>query len=216
MSMKQNTAETIGETSVVPGSRPYPWPWNAVILPASWALLVVQTPESASLLPGPLEAIGALADALGRAGGHTIQVITHPPFRRWGAGNDSTLVERPALVLGTTIPAEVVHSPGWNGFFDSTLDVTLRRRGITHLLLTGYWLEVGVHSTMRSGNDMGYECLLVEDAVAEWEPDLTAASLSSIEMSGGIFGAIATSAAVLAAIDAAHSHPYLERNETQA
>ena len=212
--MKQKTADTIDGTSVVAGSRPYPWPWDAVILPASWALVVVQAPDSAALPPGPFEAIGALADALGRAGGHTIQVITHTPFHRRRLSPESRSRELPELVLGGAVRTEVVHAPGWNGFFDSTLDVALRRRGITHLLLTGYWLEVGVHSTMRSGNDMGYECLLVEDAVAEWEPDLTAASLSSIEMSGGIFGAIATSAAILAAIDAAQPHPSSERKET--
>jgi nicotinamidase-related amidase len=197
--------DTVEGLAVVADSRPYPWPWDAVIDPASWGILVIQATETPELPDGPLEAIGALAESLGRAGGHVIQVVTHPPFRRWSWGHESVSLETPPAPAGV-VANDVVHSPGWNGFFDSTLDVVLRRRGITHLLITGHWLEVGVHSTMRSGNDMGYECLLVEDAVVEAEPELTSASLSSIEMSGGIFGAIGTSAAVINAITAATAH----------
>jgi nicotinamidase-related amidase len=181
--------------SVVAGSRPYPWPWDGRIDPSSLALLVIQAPGPLQQAPGPLAAIGALAETIERAGASTISLVTHPPFRRGapltGAGSSSVDV-----IPGTTGAVVRVESPGWNGFFESTLDVELRRRGITHILLTGYWLEVGVHSTMRAGNDMGYECLLVEDAIVAAEPSITPASLSSIEMSGGIFGAIGTSAAV--------------------
>jgi nicotinamidase-related amidase len=50
---------------------------------------------------------------------------------------------------------------------------------------------------MRAANDRGYECLLVEDAVCSYDEDLTAAALSSIQMSGGIFGAVGTTDAVI-------------------
>ncbi len=43
------------------------------------------------------------------------------------------------------------------------------------LLLVGLGLEATVHSTMRSANDRGYECLLVVDACAPLDPDLVAA-----------------------------------------
>jgi nicotinamidase-related amidase len=58
-----------------------------------------------------------------------------------------------------------------------------------------------VHSTLRSANDTGYECLLVADACSAHDPALVASSISSVEMSGGIFGAIGTTDAVLAALD---------------
>jgi nicotinamidase-related amidase len=47
---------------------------------------------------------------------------------------------------------------------------------------------------MRSANDRGYECVLVSDACVAGAEQTRAAALSSIEMSGGIFGAIAQSA----------------------
>ncbi len=53
---------------------------------------------------------------------------------------------------------------------------------------------------MRDANDRGYECLLVLDACVPIDPDLVTASVSSIEMSGGIFGAVGTSADVIAAL----------------
>jgi hypothetical protein len=210
--MTQHSVATRDGFSVVAGSRPYPWPWDGRIDPASFALLVIQAPGSAPTIAGPLDTIGALAELLERVGGTVIEVVTHPPFRRRGA--HAREPSEPLVLPVVTGAAAVVHSPGWNGFFDSTLDVELRRRGITHLLLSGYWLEVGVHSTMRAGNDMGYECLLIEDAVVPADPTLTPASLSSIEMSGGIFGAVASSAAVTDSIRiAAPSTPFADSTE---
>jgi nicotinamidase-related amidase len=89
---------------------------------------------------------------------------------------------------------------GVDGFFASPLDALLRSLGRDQLLLCGAWLETGVHSTMRSANDRGYECLLVLDACVPHDPALVAASRSQIEMSGGIFGAVGDSNDVLSAI----------------
>ncbi len=210
--MTQHSTDTRDGFAVVAGSRPYPWPWDGCIEPTSLALLVIQAPGTGPRASGALATIGPLAELVERTGGTVIRVITHPPFRREHAepgepGESSELAT-------VAVAAIVVHSPGWNGFFDSNLDVELRRRGITHLLLSGHWLEIGVHSTMRAGNDMGYECLLIEDAVVPADPELTPASLSSIEMSGGIFGAIASSAAVTDSIRiAAPSTPFAASTE---
>lgn len=38
----------------------------------------------------------------------------------------------------------------------------LRTRGVRNLVLTGVTTDVCVHTTMRSANDMGYECVLLE------------------------------------------------------
>jgi nicotinamidase-related amidase len=93
-----------------------------------------------------------------------------------------------------------VRSGGVDGFFASSLDTVLRTLGRDQLLLCGKWLETNVHSTMRSANDRGYECLLVLDACVAYDPDLTSAARSQIEMSGGIFGAVGETAAVLDAL----------------
>ena len=71
------------------------------------------------------------------------------------------------------------------------------------LLLVGLGLETTVHSTMRSANDRGYECLLVVDACAPLDPDAVPNAISMVEMSGGIFGAVGLTDPVLAALDAA-------------
>jgi nicotinamidase-related amidase len=90
----------------------------------------------------------------------------------------------------------MVTASGWDGFFESGLDQILRHKRRDTLLITGHWLEVGVHSTLRSANDRGYECAVVADACAAWDPALRLSALSSIELSGGIFGAVTTAQAV--------------------
>ena len=96
-----------------------------------------------------------------------------------------------------------VRAAGIDGFYGSDLDPVLRRLGRSHLLLVGLGLETTVHSTMRRANDRGYECLLVADAALAIDDRLRPASISSIEMSGGIFGAVGATDPVLAAYGAA-------------
>src|SRR3546814_10000875 len=92
-----------------------------------------------------------------------------------------------------------ISSQGVDGFFGSPLESVLRQARIERLLLVGAWLETSVHSTMRTANDMGFECLLVVDACAPGDATLTANSVSMIEMSGGIFGAVGATARVVEA-----------------
>jgi nicotinamidase-related amidase len=58
---------------------------------------------------------------------------------------------------------------------------------------------------MRSANDRGLECLLVTDACASLDPSVAPAAVRMIEMSGGIFGSVAPSSDVLAALPAVTS-----------
>jgi nicotinamidase-related amidase len=54
---------------------------------------------------------------------------------------------------------------------------------------------------MREANDLGYECLLLTDCCS-WLSDQTGAgAVSSVQMSGGIFGAVATSDDVLRTLE---------------
>jgi nicotinamidase-related amidase len=66
--------------------------------------------------------------------------------------------------------------------------------------MAGYGAEATVDSTLRSANDRGYECLVLTDAVAPFHDALGARALASVTMSGGIFGAIGTSADLLGAL----------------
>lgn len=44
----------------------------------------------------------------------------------------------------------------------AVLSKMLRRRGVKNLVLTGVTADVRLHTIMRSANDMGYECVLLE------------------------------------------------------
>ena len=95
----------------------------------------------------------------------------------------------------------IVHAFGCDGFSASALDHTLVSHGRTHLLLAGFASEITVDSTLRRANDRGFECLVLTDALSPVDPDISARVLHSVTMSGGIFGALGTTAAVRAALD---------------
>ncbi|MET8795684.1 isochorismatase family cysteine hydrolase [Nocardia sp. NPDC004568] len=99
------------------------------------------------------------------------------------------------------IPGEpIVDKPGKGAFYATDLDLLLRGAGITHIVLTGITTDVCVHTTMREANDRGYECLILSDCTGATERAHHEAALSMVTMQGGIFGAVATSDQLLAAL----------------
>jgi len=53
----------------------------------------------------------------------------------------------------------------WGAFYGTDLDLQLRRRGITTIVLCGIATCFGVESTARDAYERGYEQILVEDAM---------------------------------------------------
>jgi hypothetical protein len=182
---------------------PYPWPYDGRIDPGSLALIVAgwdvewagRTVEPATAV----EHVAALAVAVESLGGLVI-VVAHGG--------------RLPLSLEGARPTPVT-AHGLDALYGGPLDALLRAEGRTHLLVAGHGLEGPVHSTLRSLNDRGYECLLVADACSALTPDLAPASAKTVTMSGGIFGAVGTTGAVLDAL-AAIPRPSSGRSTTPA
>ena len=93
----------------------------------------------------------------------------------------------------------VIDKPGAGSFYATLLDHILRLRKITHLVVTGVTTDVCVHTTIREGNDRGYECLLVEDATASYSPEFTASVIAMMRV--GVPGSSCASEALIAAFD---------------
>jgi nicotinamidase-related amidase len=68
---------------------------------------------------------------------------------------------------------ELNHQPGdlvimkrqWGAFYGTDLDLQLRRRGLTSIVLCGIATEGGVESTARDAYERGYELVFAADAM---------------------------------------------------
>ncbi len=188
----------------VPTSQPYPWPYDGEATPERTALLLVAVQAGlAPLCPGAGPAVAVMAGiaVAVREWGATVVATRHaasPAQRR-----PSILPaygEAPwELLAGLHVDA-TVDAFGVDGFSGSPLAECLAGFDVDHLLICGLGLEGPVHSTLRSANDRGLECLLVIDGCAPLDPSLEGPGVRIIEMSGGIFGAVAPSDAVLRAL----------------
>ena len=97
----------------------------------------------------------------------------------------------------------VIDKPGKGAFYATDLHAILENRRIAQLVVCGVTTEVCVSTTVREANDRGYDCLVLEDCVASYFPELHAAALAMVKAQGGIFGWVSDSRRFLAALDQA-------------
>ena len=99
-------------------------------------------------------------------------------------------------------PALVVTKHQWGAFTGTDLDVQLRRRGITDIVLTGIATNIGVESTARQAYENNYNVVVVSDAVSTSSADAQTFALTQIFPK---LGQVAATADVEAALKQAYS-----------
>ena len=61
----------------------------------------------------------------------------------------------------------IVTKRNWGAFFGTDLDLQLRRRGVTQVVLAGVATSIGVESTARAAHEHGYHVTLATDAMTD-------------------------------------------------
>jgi nicotinamidase-related amidase len=159
----------------------------ATVLDPKTALVVIDLQKGIAAFPTihPIQGVIAnsarLADAFRQKGLPVVLVtVTHSPD---GADRLRSRTETPARsiplspdfsVLVPELAAEpndllIVKRQG-NAFFGTELDLQLRRRGVTGIVLTGVSTSNGVDNTARAAYELTYNVTFAIDAITDLDP----------------------------------------------
>ena len=153
-----------------------------VIDPQNWTLGMPLSPHAADVVVG--NAV-LLAHAIRAADG--IVVLTRAAFSPGYADMLRTPVDMALNVPQGGIPAQalafraemdaleaevVITKRQWSAFHGTELDLQLRRRGMTTVVIGGVMTNFGVESTARDAWQHGYAVVVAEDACSSLNPDM--------------------------------------------
>jgi nicotinamidase-related amidase len=91
----------------------------------------------------------------------------------------------------------------WGAFYGTELDLQLRRRGVTTLVMCGISTNIGVESTARDAWERGYAIVFAEDAMASFDAAAHAFAVKNIFVR---LGRVRSTGDVLAALTAAREN----------
>jgi len=103
--------------------------------------------------------------------------------------------------LAPVASERIVEKPGFSAFVGTDLDPWLRARGVGALILCGVTANVCVLSALYTAVDLGYDCLVVEDAVAGATPEARQVLLDLVRYQDGLFGSVAPASAVVEGLE---------------
>ena len=189
------------------------------LVPEQTALVLVDMQQGTlgfPLAPHPADALTATAVKLAqqfRAAGATlvyVRVAFSPGYvdRPHGATDTPMMLPPGGLPpewseyapdLAAIAPDVWITKRHWSGFHGTELDLQLRRRGITQVVLGGIATNFGVESTARDAWQNDYSVLIAEDACSSVGPDLHA---FAIEKTLPRIGVVRSSSEILAALTA--------------
>lgn len=143
-----------------------------------------------SLGPYTLDSVVANANRLIQAGRETNALIVYTVTSHLTSGGDTLSVvadnrpssphARPAgwdHPVDALTPRRVDTDPltvkrGWDAFYGSSLDLQLRRHGVTEIVLSGVSTNFGVEGTARAALDRGFQVVFAEDAMTSHTAEL--------------------------------------------
>jgi nicotinamidase-related amidase len=184
--------------------------------PTHTAIVVIDLQKGIAQLPGaPLAMSTVIANtarlltAARQAGAQP--VLVHVSLSPDGADRLNPVADQAQRTAGPMPPdwsdliPELGYQPGdivilkrqWGAFYGTDLELQLRRRALTNVVLCGVATEFGVESTARNAFELGYQLVFASDAMTGMHPD---SHTNAIERIFPRIGRVRTTDQVIAAL----------------
>jgi nicotinamidase-related amidase len=99
------------------------------------------------------------------------------------AGQERTLppnASEPADDLGVQPQDILIVKKRWGAFTGTTLHDDLQKANVTQVFIVGVATSIGVESTARSAHELGYNVVLVADAMSDVDPETHSNSIDRV------------------------------------